>query len=142
KETFNISLMEFIHHAQNGLDKEIARRAIENVLKAFYVKVKIQHCNALIIVTTILLCLAEERAAYGMLCYIYEKIVPEDYWDKFGLGMPYAGLVKQRYLLKKIIDERVKHDNEELKDNFNIAYKKGIDAFLGTLLIHGLNANS
>jgi len=142
KETFNISLMEFIHYAQNGLDREIARRSIENVLKAFYVKIKIEHCNALIIVTTILLCLADERTAFGLLCYLHEKLVPEDYWNKFGMGMPYAGLVKQRYLLKKIIDERVKFDNDVFKDNFNIAYKKGIDAFLGTLLIHGLNASS
>lgn len=60
KETFNFSMMEFIHYAQLGYDKLEIRQSVENVMRAFYAKYTLEHCNVIIPVAVFLLCLLNE----------------------------------------------------------------------------------
>lgn len=142
RESYNLSLTEFMFYSQQGKDRETVRRNVENVLRAFYTRYAEQgYCSLLISVVTFLLCFADEESAFYLLCYLNERIVPDRFWDHHSSPVAFTGLLREKYILKHAVRRVFNTDDANLRP-FEIVYKKVSNVMVGGLLVDVVNFNT
>jgi len=142
RQKFNYSLLEFLHYSQEDQDLDKLRFPVHNVLRAFYNRTKLPHCNVLLYVATFLLSLAEEKDAFGLLCYLNDKILPPNYWNRRSEPISYEGMNRVKYTLKTMAMKHLKFDSPEHQRKFEIGYNKAADFMFGGILVGTLNFNA
>lgn len=139
RESYNLSLTEFMFYSQQGKDRETVRRNVENVLRAFYTRYAEQgYCSLLISIVTFLLCFTDEESAFILLCYLNEKIVPDRFWDLHSSPIPFIGLLREKYILKHAV-RRVFNTGADNLRPFEIVFKKVANLLVGGLMVDVVN---
>lgn len=136
KFRFNYSLLEFLHYSQQKTDRDYARVHIENVLKAFHAKTRIVYNNVLPTLVAFLLTVASESRAYTILCYLHEKVLPMDFWNRASKPIPFEGFQREKWVLRRLIDDKFSFTNETEKHFFLKNFNKNIDILLGGLMVN------
>jgi hypothetical protein len=142
REMYNYSMLEWLFYNQEKVSREQVRMDVKNVVKAFYAKYKYQHVNIVISVATFLLSIVEEAKAFAILCYINERILPMDFWNRGSPEISYTGFNKEKYILRKYCEEKMKFDFPEKRLFFFKNFLKFIDFLLGGLFVNTVNFSS
>ena len=143
REFFNYSMLEFLHSLQQGKDRESIRKNVENVLLAFYNRYPGQiHISFLVNVVVFLLCFTDEQSAFGLLCYISEKLLPKDFWNKDSVPLPFEGLQREKYILFKLSQEVLNPNGNENMKPFHITFRKVANSMLSSLMVDVVNFNT
>jgi len=142
RESFNYSMLEFLHYSQQGAQNLAHRKNVENVLRAYYARYPNQgYVSLLIPVTVELLAFADEKTAFYLLCYLSEKIVPENFWNMNADPLPFAGLLKQKYVMEQASKAVLNPSNSaqvNLKP-FLLTFKKTANSLIGGLMADVVN---
>ena len=140
RESFNYSLLEFFYYSQQGKEGALHRKNVENTLRAFYARYPNQgYVSLLINVVTLLLCFADEKNAFYLLCYMNEKIVPENFWNVNASPIAFVGLLKEKYIVQSALKEVMTLTDFKL---FDVTYKKIANALIGSLMVDTVNFNT
>ena len=142
KESFNFSMLEFLYYSQQGVQNLAPRKNVENVLRAYYARYPNQgYVSLLIPVTVELLAFADEKTAFYLLCYLSEKIVPQNFWNMNAEPLPFAGLLRQKYVMEqasKAVLNPSNAANVNLKP-FLLTFKKTGNSLIGGLMADVVN---
>jgi Ca2+-binding EF-hand superfamily protein len=136
KFRFNYSILEFMHYSQQKTDRDYARVHIENVLKAFHARTRVVYNNIIPSIVAFLLTVASESRAYTILCYLHEKVLPFDFWNRASKPIPFEGFQREKWVLRRLIDDKFSFTNETEKHFFLKNFNKNIDILLGGLMIN------
>jgi Ca2+-binding EF-hand superfamily protein len=139
KFRFNYSVLEFMHYSQQKTDRDYARVHIENVLKAFHARTRIVYNNVIPTLVAFLLTIGNESRAYTILCYLNEKVLPTDFWNRASKPLPFEGFQREKWVMRRLIDDKFSFTNETEKHFFLKNFNKNIDILLGGLLVNSCN---
>jgi len=142
RESFNYSMLEFLHYSQQGSQNLAHRKNVENVLRAYYARYPNQgYISLLVPIAVQLLALSDEKNAFYLLCYLTEKIVPENFWNMNAEPLPFVGLLRHKYIIEQT-SKNVLNPNASPQVNlkpFAATFKKTANSLLGGLMADVVN---